>query len=160
MNFNNFQHREVEAGFSTPCHEPMRRDGEPFKRNTEGYVRVPRQADGKKVFRLAHRVRHEAATGEHAPVLDHLCRNRWCCNPDHLEAVSPAANVRRGDCTKLDEGEVGLIRALYAQGTHTQDKLAQEFGISQGHVSNLVRGMYWSDGACKHWEQRKEARFV
>lgn len=28
--------------------------------------------------------------------LDHLCRNRVCCNPDHLEVVTPLENARRG----------------------------------------------------------------
>jgi hypothetical protein len=30
-------------------------------------------------------------------VIDHLCRNTWCANPDHLEAVTNGENVRRGD---------------------------------------------------------------
>jgi hypothetical protein len=28
--------------------------------------------------------------------MDHLCRVRACCNPDHLEPVSRAVNVARG----------------------------------------------------------------
>lgn len=28
--------------------------------------------------------------------LDHLCRNRACCNPDHLEPVTQQENIRRG----------------------------------------------------------------
>lgn len=30
-------------------------------------------------------------------VTDHLCRNRACCNPAHLEPVTQRENVRRGD---------------------------------------------------------------
>jgi hypothetical protein len=28
--------------------------------------------------------------------LDHLCRNRGCCNPEHLEAVTRRENILRG----------------------------------------------------------------
>lgn len=47
---------------------------------------------------MVHRVSYELAKG---PIpaglqLDHLCRVRNCINPDHLEAVTAAENVRRG----------------------------------------------------------------
>ena len=29
-------------------------------------------------------------------VLDHLCRNRACCNPEHMEPVPQGENIRRG----------------------------------------------------------------
>lgn len=47
---------------------------------------------------LVHRVMYEAVNGPHADGLeiDHLCRTRSCCNPQHLEAVTHAENVRRG----------------------------------------------------------------
>ncbi|WP_074848189.1 HNH endonuclease signature motif containing protein [Gordonia westfalica] len=29
-------------------------------------------------------------------VIDHLCRNTRCCNPQHLEVVTPVVNTMRG----------------------------------------------------------------
>jgi hypothetical protein len=59
-----------------------------------GYGRA-KFSDGTK---YTHRKMYEMKVG---PVpdglfLDHLCRNRSCCNPDHLEPVSLEENIRRG----------------------------------------------------------------
>ena len=53
--------------------------------------------DGTTMVR-AHRFAYTAFVGEipDGLDLDHLCRNRWCVNPDHLEPVTRSENLRRG----------------------------------------------------------------
>lgn len=48
---------------------------------------------------LAHRVAYFLAHGEidAALTIDHLCRNRRCVNPAHMEQVTAAENIRRGE---------------------------------------------------------------
>jgi hypothetical protein len=47
--------------------------------------------------RLAHRIAYVALMGTpETDTLDHLCRNRWCVNPAHLEPVTRRENVLRG----------------------------------------------------------------
>jgi hypothetical protein len=58
---------------------------------------------GKRVY--AHRLSYELFTGPipDGLVLDHVrnrgCHHRSCINPRHLEAVSQATNLHRGQCT-------------------------------------------------------------
>jgi hypothetical protein len=55
-----------------------------------GGIRRPQQA---------HRVAYELLIGEipEGLVLDHLCRNRKCVNPLHVEVVTQRINVLRGE---------------------------------------------------------------
>ncbi len=41
-------------------------------------------------------IKHGLARSDVKGVLDHLCRNESCCNPDHLEDVTVKVNTDRG----------------------------------------------------------------
>src|SRR6516225_3492381 len=49
---------------------------------------------------LAHRFQYERLVGPIPPnmTIDHLCRNRACVNPSHMEVVTNRENILRGEC--------------------------------------------------------------
>ena len=67
--------------------------------DSKGYGRF--NLDGRHI--RAHRISYELAKGEIPSGLDtdHLCRNKQCVNPDHLEAITRSEHLCRrngGNC--------------------------------------------------------------
>lgn len=64
-----------------------------------GYGQIGFGKRNERVTKNAHRVVYELLVGEvpEGKQLDHLCKNRLCVNPAHLEPVTQRENLLRGD---------------------------------------------------------------
>jgi HNH endonuclease len=68
--------------------------------NAAGYASL--LAEGRNW--LAHRWMYDQLRGglDEALVIDHLCRNRACCNPWHMDQVTIGVNAQRGDSPAMN----------------------------------------------------------
>ncbi|MCC6382636.1 MAG: HNH endonuclease [Dehalococcoidia bacterium] len=107
--------------------------------NANGYGRISRTTGS----RLAHRVAYEqfVAPVPEGMVLDHLCGNPRCVNPEHLEAVTRAVNSQRGRHAKLTPEDVAEIRSLFA--TMTSVAIARRFNVDRSTIHEIKTGRSW-----------------
>lgn len=107
------------------------------RRDRKGYGEV--YHDGRKA--RAHRVVFESMRGPipEGMQLDHLCRNKGCVNPAHLEPVTNAENCRRKPSSKLTADIAATIR------TSSDDALtlAQRYGVSRTMIYWVRNGRVW-----------------
>jgi len=95
---------------------------------------------------LAHRWMFEKHVGlipEHK-MLDHLCRNPACVNPEHLEVVSNAENTRRGNRPTLTIEQADAVRLMsseHPEMSHRQ--LAEVFSTGHRTIGRILKGQIW-----------------
>lgn len=77
-------------------------------------------------------------------VVDHLCRNPGCVNPDHIEVVTLTENTRRGKAAKLSPFLVRFAAHLNECGK-SKRAISRMFGVSHTTINYALSGKTWAD---------------
>jgi len=115
-------------------------------RNPKGYGMFGLQGRSLNAHRMAYLLTYGQIPA--GLVIDHLCRNRGCCNPAHLEAVTAAENTTRGDA-----GRFFADRTHCPQG-HPYDAAntgIQRRGKPIGRYCRICQRAAW-----RRWKDRKQ----
>ena len=90
--------------------------------NGHGYGVILAEGQPRRMI-YVHRAIFEAINGPiiNNKVLDHLCRNRNCCNIEHLEAVTHRENLFRGEAPNWKTTRTKICkRGHYIDGKNVQ----------------------------------------
>ena len=107
----------------------------------DGYGRTTRR--GRAM--TAHRMYWTHMRGEipDGMVLDHLCGQRSCVNPDHMDIVTRTENIRRSPHVKLSADQVVEIKQLI--GVIGYRRIAARYNVSPTAIRNIAKGITWTD---------------
>lgn len=121
-------------------------------RASNGYGRIGFGGDSSTA--VVHRLTYVWATGEdipaHLPDIDHLCRNRACINPTHLEPVTRRENIRRGIGRGSETVRLDTISGICARG---HDLTAPGAWRSKGNGRRVCR--LCSNDTARRYRARK-----
>ena len=116
----------------------------PVDKDGYGRLYTHQTTDRKVVMQRVHRFAWELFYGPMSEGLqiDHLCRNRRCVNPTHLEPVTCKVNIRRGMTGKLNNHQT---RKTCCPRGHPYDRVNGTSGARYCRACQnaAARAAYW-----------------
>lgn len=124
----------------------------PFGHSKGGYPQIWLNRQKRYVHRLVCEA-HNGPPPDPNYETAHSCGNKSCVAKAHLSwkthVENEADKVAHGtrlvggahSMARLSQSDISTIRAL--AGKVKQDELAARFGVTQAHISNIIRGQRW-----------------
>ncbi len=117
-----------------------------YHSNDRGYGYVSLNGKSYMVHRFMYAVHHKIDPGNF--IVDHICNNRLCCNPAHLQLLTPKENARR--CVEQGRHFVGIGNTTVPVDDHhkivddiisrrkTMTEIAKEYDVGRVCISRIV----------------------
>jgi len=109
--------------------------------NADGYLRKTwGSIDGGRVAEMFHRFIYRAHKGPipEGHEVDHTCRNRACCNPDHLSALDGALHAIKTNQERYAT-RLAAAKDYWLHHRPSGTKLGELFGVSFSAACGWVR---------------------
>ena len=114
--------------------------------NDDGYPMIKRDGSGSQHM---HRYLYQLLHGELVSSIEvhHLCQNKQCINIQHLVPKNKAEHLREhfsGEGQGASKLTQYQVKEILGNGTLKQEELAQKYGVSRGHISQIKTGRRWA----------------
>lgn len=117
-----------------------------------GYISIIRYGKRQKMHRYIYELRFGCIPD--GIIVRHKCDNPSCINPDHLELGTHVDNVndrvtrgrcsiRRGIDNHMNKINEDVVISILLDNEGTQNEIAERYGVSQIHVSQIKTGKRW-----------------
>jgi len=131
--------------------------GHIHKKDGYGRYRLP----GMKWDKTAHRVVYELYNNIKIPkhlTIDHLCLNKKCVNPSHLEIVTRSENSRRARLVDSDETKLKRLKAGWQGGYYSgnyckRGHLLEE--VNWNRQSRVCRECHRQSARNRYWRLKE-----
>ncbi len=124
---------EFEGGCFVPLSHKLNPDGY-FRKRFTG-------ASGDDICEMFHRFIYRAHNGEipEGYEVDHICRNRACSNPQHLQVLDRTTHLVKTNSERYKARRL-KAEALWQETACTGTALSQHFNVTPSAACRWIRG--------------------